>query len=339
MNSPASSDYSSSSSSGSSSSYSSWSPSSKSSSSPVHPASLVDPSTHSPELMQLVDIEISAPVIDYVVDCVSEAVNAAFGRPMGFRTAHSRKFTHFVSNVLSRAEVTPATLLVTLVYIARSRHHLSIALEKWALERVFLGALIIASKYTQDSTLRNVHWGLVTGVFGKGDIGRIEREFLEVLDWDLGFSEADVLAHHDGLLAMYGVSELPTRPIVQRHTVVEAAPYSPSESVPIPELEPSSPHSSAGSLSPPTPVSHAVHLDMDVASPAHTLVSPHMDVDPAPAPVPATVPVSTQTIAAPAPTKQSVRPHGRLRLRDLLSPFHHHHHHHHQQHFAVEVAA
>ncbi|KAJ6456187.1 hypothetical protein C8R45DRAFT_881031 [Mycena sanguinolenta] len=339
MNSPAS-DYSSSSSSGSSSSYSSWSPSSKSSNSPVHPASLVDPSTHSPELMQLVDIDISTPVIDYVVDCVSETVNTAFGRPMGFRTAHSRKFTNFISNVLSRAEVTPATLLVTLVYIARSRHHLSIALEQWAHERVFLGALIVASKYTQDSTLRNVHWALVSGVFGQGDIGRIEREFLEVLDWNLGFSEADVLAHHDGLLAMYGVSELPAKQVVQRPTAVQPAPQSPSESVAIPELEPSSPHSSAGSLSPPTPISHVLHIvshmDVDIASPTHTLVSPHLNVD-APAAVHAAVAAQTQTqtTVAHAPTKQSARSHPRLRLRDLLNPFHHHH----RQHYAVEVAA
>ncbi|KAJ7237447.1 hypothetical protein B0H12DRAFT_1204374 [Mycena haematopus] len=235
---------------------SSWSPSSKSSTSPVHPASLVDPSTHSPELLQLVDVDISTPVIDYVVDFVSETVNIAFGRPLSFCSAHSRKFTYFVSNVLSRAEVTPATLLVALVYIARSRHHLSIALEEWALERVFLGALITASKYTQDSTLRNVHWALVTGVFGKGDIGRIEREFLEVLDWQLGFVEADVLAHHEGLVAAYGVPELPTRVAMKRYTAVEVAHHSPS-SAPIPELEPSSPQSSAGSLSPPTPVSHA----------------------------------------------------------------------------------
>ena len=57
-------------------------------------------------------------------------------------------FTTFVTTVLTRAEVTPATVLSSLVYIARARPHLSIALEEWALERVFLGAVIVASKYT-----------------------------------------------------------------------------------------------------------------------------------------------------------------------------------------------
>ncbi|KAJ7807158.1 hypothetical protein B0H13DRAFT_1743571 [Mycena leptocephala] len=154
-------------------------------SSPVHPASLVDPSTHSPELMQLLDITLSPSVIDYVVTCVADTVDYAFGQPSTHADQLS-SFTRFVSSTLSYADVAPATLLVALVYIARARAHLSIALAQWARERVFLGALIAASKYTQDSTLKNAHWALVSGVFGTGDIGRIEREFLEVLDWELG---------------------------------------------------------------------------------------------------------------------------------------------------------
>ncbi|KAF7367555.1 Cyclin N-terminal domain-containing protein [Mycena sanguinolenta] len=304
------------------------------SSSPVHPASLVDPSTHSPELMQLVDIDISTPVINYVVDCVSETVNVAFNRPSTFRSSHSRKFTNFVANVLSRAEVTPATLLVTLVYIARSQRHVSIAVEEWALERVFLGALILASKYTQDSTLRNVHWALVTGVFGKGDIGRIEREFLEVLDWELGVKEADVLAHHEGIIvAVYGAgaSVLAASSKNDKQEHVEATRRAPS-SLAVPELELSSPQSSAGSLSPRTPVSDAVDIEMDIApSPTSTLVSPPH--------VPAPEPVRGRMMT---PTKKSARSprhhhaHTRRRLRDLLNGFQHARH---QHNYAVEVAA
>ncbi|KAJ7848975.1 hypothetical protein B0H14DRAFT_2310368, partial [Mycena olivaceomarginata] len=96
------------------------------------------------------------------------------------------KFTAFARTVLSCAEVTPPTLLVALVYIARARPHLSIALE-----RIFLGALIVASKYTNDSTLKNVHWVLCTGVFEKRDVGQIKHEFLDVLDWELGVGEAE----------------------------------------------------------------------------------------------------------------------------------------------------
>ena len=51
---------------------------------------------------------------------------------------------------------------------------------------MFLGALILASKYLNDSSLKNAHWALCTGVFGRRDVARIEREFLEVLDFELG---------------------------------------------------------------------------------------------------------------------------------------------------------
>ncbi|KAJ7616607.1 hypothetical protein FB45DRAFT_801387, partial [Roridomyces roridus] len=169
-----------------------------------HPASLLPASWHSPELLRLLGIKISAPVIEHVVDCVYET--AAYALMHSGATiskafpAHRPRITSFVSAMLSRAEVRTATLLVALVYIVRARPHLYIALEQWSLERVFVGALVTASKYTQDSTLRNVHWAACTGVFGKNDVGRIEREFLEVLDWELGVREADLMEHHEALV-------------------------------------------------------------------------------------------------------------------------------------------
>ncbi|KAJ7029416.1 hypothetical protein C8F04DRAFT_1116862 [Mycena alexandri] len=268
MSSPAST--SSSSSSPSSGSSSNWSsPSSSARSSPVHAASLVDPATHSPALMQLVDIKLDRYVIDYVVECVVDTVDYAMGRtPARGRSPHSpykQKFTPFVQTVLARAEVTAATVITTLVYVARARPHLSVALEEWALERVFLGALIVASKYTNDSTLKNVHWALCTGVFGKRDIGRIEREFLDVLDWQLVVSEDDLLAHHEGLLAASRRSSALASRVVLKSAPLRAAPVHHVRRPSVPELEPSSPQSSLASMSPRTPYSqHAADVPMDV---------------------------------------------------------------------------
>ncbi len=144
--------------------------SSSSSSSSIHPASLVDSATHSPALLELVDLKISKPVIgmyplfffsaatytfpDYLVDSVAETVDFAMGRPSpsftrgrpASRRPELAKFTSFATTVLSRAEVTMPVVLASLVYIDRAKPHLHIALEEWALERVFLGALITASK-------------------------------------------------------------------------------------------------------------------------------------------------------------------------------------------------
>ena len=117
--------------------------------------------------------------------------------------------------------------------------------------------LFYLSQYLNDSTLKNVHWALCTGVFGKRDVGRIEREYLEVLNFELGVTEADLLSHHQGLLdaIMYLP---PTPPRFTHHT----SPRSHSSrrnhlEVPVPALDPSSPSSShsssASSSSPQTP--------------------------------------------------------------------------------------
>jgi len=144
------------------------------------------------------------------------------------------------------------TILVTLIYIRRCKLHLSIETEEWALHRVFLGALIIASKYTNDSTLKNFHWAIATGLFGKRDIGRIEREFLDVLDWDLGVSESDILGLHDSLMALYPLrrfARAPKRLIPSVKTIFSRADSDSDNSSPASSPAPSTPSTS----SPPRP--------------------------------------------------------------------------------------
>lgn len=229
----------------------------------IHDASLVDPAVHSPALLELLEIKLSRPIIEYVVDCTADAVNYAMGRPSSSKRGRSiarhsdyTPFTSFVTKVLTRAEVSIPTLLVTLVYINRAKPHLQIALEEWACERVFLGALVIANKYLNDSTLKNVQWAFCTGVFGKRDIGRIEREFLQVLDFELSISEDDILSHHDSL----SVIALPiSRHRHQRHlaraTTTQPLYHQGDHNTTCPDLAPSSPKSSSSgsSLSPRTP--------------------------------------------------------------------------------------
>ncbi|KAJ7608906.1 hypothetical protein DFH06DRAFT_1376796 [Mycena polygramma] len=137
----------------------------------------------SPALLQLLRMKLDCHVIRYVVDCVCSTVDYALGYGRSALPARLAKFSAF----------RVATLLVALAYIARVRPHLCIDADEWAYERVFLGALVCASKYTSDVHLKNAHWALCTGVFSKHDVGRIEREFLDVVEWQLGIREADLL--------------------------------------------------------------------------------------------------------------------------------------------------
>ncbi|KAF7341231.1 hypothetical protein MVEN_01858500 [Mycena venus] len=103
--------------------------------------------TQSPELVQLVDIEFSRPVIAYTLHIRIRRQLRLWGRQLRIRVARSlaafphsscslyhKKFSTFDANMLSesRAEATSATILVSLVYIARPRTHPSIVLEEWA---------------------------------------------------------------------------------------------------------------------------------------------------------------------------------------------------------------
>jgi len=212
--------------------------------SPIHKASLVDSSSHSPALLELVDQKLSRPIVEHLIDSVIETVDFVLSRPSHSgrgrslsRHSEGTAFTLMVNNVLTRAEVEVPVVLATLVYLNRAKPHLHIALEEWANERVFLGALIVASKYLNDSSLKNVHWAVCTGVFGKRDIGRIEREFLDVLDFELSITEDDVMEHHDAIMSLVAPSRHPSHYMS-----------------PVPELGySSSPTSTAASFSPHTP--------------------------------------------------------------------------------------
>ncbi|TCD65926.1 hypothetical protein EIP91_001994 [Steccherinum ochraceum] len=170
--------------------------------SPLHEASLVDYTLHSPAILELLDIKISRTLIDYIVDCTCETVDHALGRSVGSSRTLRKANHQFVTDVIHKAEVKLPVLLVALVYIDRARAHLEIAIDQYAFERVFLGGVILANKYLNDSTLKNVHWAMCSRIFRTRDIGRIEREFLDVLDFELGVSEADVLSHHATIMSL-----------------------------------------------------------------------------------------------------------------------------------------
>ncbi|KIK62800.1 hypothetical protein GYMLUDRAFT_260042 [Collybiopsis luxurians FD-317 M1] len=163
---------------------------------------LLHHSMDSPNL-QLVELRPSKYIIDYIVACVADTVDFALRRPLYTERGHVErgKFTEFVATILERAQVKTPVILASLVYIDRVRPFLKISLDEWALERVFLGAVIVASKYLNDIALKNVCWASCTGILGSHDIGVIEREFLWALDWGLRISEDDLLPLYTGIFA------------------------------------------------------------------------------------------------------------------------------------------
>jgi len=172
----------------------------------IHPSSLVDRESHPVSIYELLELKVDRALIATIVEECTETVNYVLGLPTtsrgrsSVRSRKDREFTKFVGRVLETAEVSITDILVTLVYMRRAKAHLSVDTEEWAHHRVFLGALLLAHKYSNDSTLKNISWSYATGTFGMGDIGRMEREFLDVLDYELSVSEADLLDLHETLV-------------------------------------------------------------------------------------------------------------------------------------------
>lgn len=55
-------------------------------------------------------------------------------------------FRQFVSNLIRRSRTRTSTILVALLYLKRAKPHLDVASLDWILHRLFLGALILATK-------------------------------------------------------------------------------------------------------------------------------------------------------------------------------------------------
>lgn len=108
---------------------------------------------------------------------------------------------------------------------------------------------------------------MCTGVFGRRDVGRIEREMLDVLDWELSISEDDLLAHHAGLLAH-------TRPVRSHHHRRSLRARAPS----VDSSSSSSSSSSTSNLSTPDTLVDEEMADATTSLPKHLPESMAMDI-------------------------------------------------------------
>ena len=149
-----------------------------------HPASLVDPEDHPQDLLdffeldaqdrcvigklafQLLDLRdnpslvhsANEPITDYFVHTTTDvAAHALRLEPTermrsGLLSLSDRMhnkycgFSQFVSNVVRRSRTRTSTVLVALLYLRRAKLHVDVPPVEWILHRLFLGALILATK-------------------------------------------------------------------------------------------------------------------------------------------------------------------------------------------------
>jgi len=90
--------------------------------------------------------------IDYLVRTTIETVDFALGRPTSYLFATPstvpRPLLQLTLNVIHKSRIDIPVILVALIYLERVRPQFKISDERWACERILIGALVLAAKVT-----------------------------------------------------------------------------------------------------------------------------------------------------------------------------------------------
>lgn len=111
----------------------------------------------------------------------------------------------FIRKLVESSNVQAATLMPTLVYLDRLRSRLQPMSRglRCTSHRIFLACLILAAKYVNDISPKNKHWARYTTVdpssgvqfgFCTSEVNLMEKQLLQLLDWDLRFTEEELQA-------------------------------------------------------------------------------------------------------------------------------------------------
>lgn len=101
----------------------------------------------------LLHLERSTDLIERVVAIVSLTIIRALGHTttpenesLAIDASNLPKFTAFVRETITRADIAVRVILVSLIYVRRIGPLLHLPTERYARERIFIGALVLANK-------------------------------------------------------------------------------------------------------------------------------------------------------------------------------------------------
>lgn len=127
-----------------------------------------------------------------VIPCLEDKTKKAMvaGKPLP-------SLMTFINKLVRYTNVYTGTLMTTLVYLEKLKQKLPRNAQglPCTRHRIFLSCLILASKFHNDSSPKNIHWAKYTdGLFSVTDVNLMERQLLYLLNWDLRVSNKDMVA-------------------------------------------------------------------------------------------------------------------------------------------------